>query len=256
MKQFLLFLFLACVGFINAQQPQMLRVPVGSGYTFINLDEVKSAKAIGENETRIRTTKRTYYTVTESFDNFMLRSGHCKLVQLETQAGNTVAIPYASIDRINDLSDDLGIVQLKDKPSFYSITNMQAVRDSILYAQCGHSLATTAIPFQVDSVTIDFDSTYSSQDNYIVNVYTSGVQVNQIDQINTIYEEPFEGGTPLETEVACMAIGGGVFRGAVAFDEASTGDVIGSTYLTLTDMIDTNGDPIGTQQEFDVVPRN
>lgn len=256
MKQLLILFFFAFVGSTFAQQPQLLRIPQGSGYTFLNVDHVKRVDSIGLNQVRVRTTQNTHYTVDEGFSDFMNRSGHCKLLKIETQRGKTLAISYASIDRINHLSDSLGVIQLKNSHSVYNVVNMAEVKDSILYAQCGINTIISSNAYSVDSVSIVFDSSYGGYDYYRVVVRVVGVEANQVGSVNLIYEEPFDGGAPLEVETNCTGIGGGYFEGFVSFDEASTGDVIGFAYLGLTDMIGSNGDPLGTQQEFEIYPEN
>lgn len=256
MKQLFLLLSFLLVGNLFAQQAQMLRIPTGSGYTFLNLDQVRKVDSIGATETRVYTNQRTYYTVAESFSDFMDRSGHCKLLKIETQRGRTLAIPYESIDLINYFSANSGIIRLKDKYSLYTVVNMSAVRDSILYAQCGLATPLNSIPYEVDSVSVTFDSTYSGADHYNVVIHVVGTQSNQVNAVNLIYEEPFNGEQPDEQETQCTARGGGYFDGVVTFPEASTGNTLDIDYQCLTDMIDSNGDPIGSQQAFDVYPQN
>lgn len=111
-------------------------------------------------------------------------------------------------------------------------------------------LDTCAVPF-VNSVVI----VQNAGGLYDVFVYVSCDNARLVDSVNVIFEDPFDGPPPIETEVNCTFLQqqGNVSVFKYTDFEFEPGDPNGVTYLVLTDMLDTQPVPVGQQQEFEVV---
>lgn len=95
-----------------------------------------------------------------------------------------------------------------------------------------------------------------SNGKFKVTVIVKGnTDVDQVDSVNVIFEEPFEGPAPLSLEVACALVSSGDGKRKFVYQnlEFEPGESpVDFIYLVLTDMIDNSGDPFGEQQEFEV----
>lgn len=95
-----------------------------------------------------------------------------------------------------------------------------------------------------------------SNGKFKVTVIVKGnTDVEQVNSVNVIFEEPYEGPAPLSIEVSCALVSSEDGKRKFVYQdlEFEAGESpVDFIYLALTDMIDNSGDPFGEQQEFEV----
>lgn len=248
--KYILFLFFGFLSVMAEGQVQdLLPIPAGSGYIFVNIDEVASVQAVGANETRIFTTRRSYYTTSQTYGDFMDTYGRCRLLEVVT-SGDTLAIPYKQVKRISYFNDSSGIVSLLGSRSFYRVSNMKPIKDSILYSKCGTGVGLDIDEYQIDSLSVR--QVGAEEEEATVRTCISGTAANNVAKVNVTFLEPFEGVAPIPQQLQLTAVGGGCFEGTISF-EGTIGDAIGFTYLVKIDLLAADDTPLGNQLESEVI---
>ncbi|MGK0386825.1 MAG: hypothetical protein ACI849_001444 [Patiriisocius sp.] len=142
--------------------------------------------------------------------------------------GNTVAVTVSTINALGEIIDsEVHNIIVAEKPQEEGIISQP--------------------------VTIKLNN---NGNGFKIRTKVKGTDKDQVRSVNFIFEEPFEGPAPLETEIQGEYIGGNITTNSyrsqtMNFDNPE--EVIGLEYLVLLDYIDENGNPVGQQTEQVVI---
>ena len=116
-----------------------------------------------------------------------------------------------------------------------------------------HNISVTAKPQEDGIVPQPVTIRLNNNGNgFKIRTAVKGTDKDIVDHVNIIFEEPFEGPAPLETEVSAFKVRGNVttniYRSeTISFDNNE--DAIGQEYFVIVDYVDAEGNPVSSPTE-------